>query len=200
MRLAVASWPLRAQIALWRHGWALPLSVLLLAVAGGLYWSVALPAQASAAGDLAERLRLARAAGQKREAVPGGESQQVAALQAALRAADTTELVRRMAVLAQAQNIALLQSEYQVQQHAAVDVVQLHIAQPVRASYPQLRRYIESVLREMPNASLDQVSARRENVGQEQLEVRLRWSLWVHKPPRPAPSAPMSTPVQGSRT
>jgi hypothetical protein len=34
----------------------------------------------------------------------------------------------------------------------------------------------------MPYASLDQIAARRENVAQAQLEVRLQWSFWSHQP------------------
>jgi hypothetical protein len=187
---AIGSWPLRAQVALWRHGWVLPLAVLLLAAAAALHWSVARPAQARTAESRAELQRALQSAGQKQEPVASTESQQVAALQAALASAgEPTELVRRMAALAEAEKIALLQSDYQVQQHASVDVVQLQVTQPVRASYPQLRRYVESVLRAVPNASLDQVSARRENVGQAQLETRLRWSIWIHKPARATPPA-----------
>lgn len=185
----LGGWTLRMQIALWRQGAALPLALLLLAAAAVLEWTVTQPAQQRAA-QVQDELRnalhrdAAQAASQPPAAPALTQRQQLAATQAVLRApsADATALVRRMAALAQAQQIPLQQSDYQVQPHPAAAVVQVQITQPLRASYPQLRRYIEAVLRAMPQASLDQVSARRENVGQAQLEVRLRWSIWLYIP------------------
>ena len=181
-------WRIQAQIMLWRHGWAWPAALLLALLAGSVHWLVLQPARAALAATQAELGREQSAARpQAAPAEPLSETQQLGALQAALRSSpEPAELVRRMAALAQAEQITLPQSEYQQQIHGATQVVQVHVTQPVRASYPQLRRYIEAVLRTIPNASLDQVAARRDNVGQSQLEVRLRWSLWI----KPASTAP----------
>jgi hypothetical protein len=139
------------------------------------------PLHATLAATQAELAREQSATATQRDQVePMSEAQELAALQALLRASpEAPELVRRMSALAQAERISLQQGDYQQQMHSTTRLVQVHVTQPVRASYPQLRRYVESVLRTMPNASLDQVAARRENVGQAQLEVRLRWSFWT---------------------
>lgn len=57
--------------------------------------------------------------------------------------------------------------------------IRLHL--PLRASYPQLRRFLESVLLELPNASLDQLSIKRGSVGEMQLDVAVRLSLWLRR-------------------
>ena len=186
MRSSLATMRTTIEIALWRHGWAWPLGVIAALSAVAAYLLVLQPglqSQQAAQAELArEQTQLGSPKGP--EAQPQDSQERLQALQAVLRpSADTGELVRKMAVLAQAEQINLAQGEYQQQLNAATGVIRVQISQPVRASYPQLRRYIEAVLLAMPNASLDQVVARRDNVGQAQVEARLKWSLWIYKAP-----------------
>lgn len=175
------SWRARLEIALWRHGWLWPVVFLLAAATAAGNWLVLQPGRTALAATHAD-LALARAALPRKLADPAplSEQRQLTALQHALRhSPEPAQLVREMAALAQAEQIVFAQGEYQQQVHATTQVTQVLVTQPIRAAYPQLRRYIESVLRTIPNASLDQMAVRRENVGQSQLEVRLRWSFWT---------------------
>ena len=178
------------EIALWRHGCLWVLGTILAAAAISAYVAALRPSQRTLA-SLDIELRNAQ---QGRAAdpispqlpAPQSEQQRLQTLQAMLRQSpDAAELVRKMVELAQVEQIQLVQSDYQRQFHKPIQVSQVQITQPVRATYPQLRRYIESVLRAVPNASLDQIAARRDHVGQVQVEARLRWSLWIQSaPPR----------------
>jgi Trp operon repressor len=184
-----------AEIALWRHGWAWPLAGVLGLSAVIGYLMVLQPSR-----QMHETTKLELAQEMKRPAAPAGATQSSHSLDGqqrlqALRAAlsppsETHKLVRRMVALAQAEQINVAQSEYQQQVNAGIGVTRVQISQPVRASYPQLRRYIEAVLQSMPNASLDQVVARRDNVGQTHVEARLKWSLWTSAAPAPASGTP----------
>jgi hypothetical protein len=179
----VVAWRVRLQITLWRHGWAWPSAFVLALLAVALEVAVSQPARAALAATQAELARASSAGDARRATEPASELEQVAGLRTALRgSAEPAELVQRMAALADAEQIALPRGEYQQQVHRATEVTQVQVSQSLRASYPQLRRYVEAVLRAIPNASLDQVSARRDNVGQSQLDVRLRWSLWTQRP------------------
>lgn len=181
---SMSGWRAALQIHLWRHGWSVPLALAALALATAAYHGLLLPARGElvAARVELDQVALQRAAN-RAQTPPATEGQQLLALQAALQGpVDAAELIRRLGVLAREAQISLAQGEYQQQTHAATQLVQLQVSQPVKAAYPQLKGYIESVLRSMPNASLDQITARRENVGQAQLEVRLRWSFWIHAP------------------
>lgn len=173
----------RVEIALWRHGWAGLLAAVVALAALALHVGALVPTQAalqSAQADLAREQKLALALPAVTAAAPLSEQQQLAALQALLRQSpETGELVRKMAALAQAEQIVLAQSDYQQQYNSTTQLLQVQITQPVKAGYPQLRRYIEAVLRALPNASLDQITARRDNVGQAQVEARLKWSIWL---------------------
>lgn len=177
-----------SQVLLWRFGWACPLAAVALAAAVLFHVAAFVPARTAlveAGTELAQASLRRQAAAPV--VVPVTEEQQLRALQATLRQdVETTELIRRLGELARAEQIALAQGEYQQQLHPGTRLLQLQVTQPVKAAYPQLKRYIENVLRTMPNASLDQINARRDNVGQSQLEVRLRWSFWIHSPGAPA--------------
>lgn len=188
-RLSLRSTATEAQVLLWRFGWCWPLACVALALAAALHFGAFVPARAALADTKAELAQAAVRRTTEPPAVPAAsEEQQLQALQASLRGGpETTELIRRFGELARAEQIALAQGEYQQQFHPGTQLLQLQVTQPVKASYPQLKRYVESVLRTMPNVSLDQIAARRDNVAQSQLEVRLRWSVWIHAP-RPARS------------
>lgn len=174
-------WRTQLQILLWRHGWLWPALVLLVLATVAMNWFVVQPTRSALLATQSELARERAAAPDKataREPLP--EKQHLDVLQAMLRRSpEPAQLLQQMATIAQAQQINLPQGEYQQQLHPANRVIQVQVSQPVRASYPQLRSYIESVLRTIPNASLDHVAARRENVGQSQIEVRLRWSFWI---------------------
>lgn len=174
----------QAQVLAWRFGWSWLLAALAAVLALAVHLALLQPtrqALAEARDDLA--LAAARRERKAPEPAPANDAQQIAALKAALRGpTDPAAPVRRLGELARAEQITLSQGEYQQQLHAETGLLQLHVTQPVRASYPQLKRYVENVLRTQPNASLDQIAARRDNVGQAQLDVRLRWTFWVQPP------------------
>jgi hypothetical protein len=198
MTFNIGRWRTTVEIALWRQGWALPLAAACLVSAGLGYLTFVKPSR-----ELLVTAKFELGREQERLAVPAhvkpmdrdlNNPERLGALQATLRPyADAGELVRKMASLAQAQQINLSQSDYQLQGSSTIGVSRVQITQPVRASYPQLRRYIEHVLQAVPNASLDQVTIGRDNVTQSHVEARLKWSLWLHQPPIHAAEASASS-------
>lgn len=172
--MIVQRWRPRLEIWLWRHGWSWVLALLVALVTVGLQQGALKPARAALASAQDHARDRARAPVEIRPPQPS-----LAHLQEPLRTAPPApELARKMAALAQAHGVVASQADYQANAHPGLGLSQLQVTQPVRATYPQFRRYVEAVLREVPSASLDHVSARREHVGQGQLEVRLRWSFW----------------------
>jgi hypothetical protein len=174
----------QTQVLLWRFGWSWPLSALVLAGVAAVYIALLAPMRHELARTHAELAHASAGAGAlPAQPAAAPEQEQLGALRASLNApADAAELIRRLDRLARAERIALAQGEYRQQFHADTQLLQLQVTQPIKAGYSQLKRYMESVLRTMPYASLDQIAARRENVAQAQLEVRLQWSFWSHQP------------------
>lgn len=183
-RLAMANARARIEIALWRHGWALPLAFATALMAIGLHTLVLVPTQAATQLAQAELARASTRAAftpppTAQQSAHDQQRERLASFHGLLRQSPTTgRLVRDMDSLAQANDIVLARSDYQYQTHNAIGLVQVQITQPVKAGYPQLRRYVEAVLRTMPNVSLDQIAVHRDNIGQAQVEARLRWSVW----------------------
>lgn len=170
---------LRLEILLWRHGWVWPLVLVLgLAAAALGYQAQRLQAQAE---QLQASLRALPAMRGRTAGAPTGP--QAGLLPPELAAApDVPASVARMLALAQAAGLEVTQAEYLHGDIPELQLARTQVVQPVRASYPQLRRYLEAVLQELPHASLDQVAARRDTVAHGQLEVRLQWSLWRAAP------------------
>lgn len=179
MRASFASLRVWVEIALWRHGWVWPAATAMCLSALVIHLSL-LSSQLQQLRQLEMDLHIAlaeRTMSQNRSmTAPEPGTMDAAAVLSS--APPIEESIARMAQLAQAEGIALTQGEYRTQLIADGSLVRVQVSQPVRGTYPQLRRYIESVLRGSPHASLDQMEARRENVSQPLLEARLRWSLW----------------------
>lgn len=163
------------EIWLWRHGalWPLAAALLLTAAALELFVHEQLQKRLSATSHELQAVERESRNAPKTVIQP---REDVRAKLAASASAEAS--IARMIELAQAQGIVLAQADYQSRQLPAGAISQLQIMQPVRATYPQLRKYVEAVLRELPNASLESISARREGVGQPQLEAKLSWSVW----------------------
>lgn len=182
-RGSLSSWRAAIEILLWRYGWAWPLTLLTSAAALALYFGLLVPTRT--AGETA-RLELAQALSQRtseKTLPPSPDQERLHALHATLDVPnDAAGLLRTVNSLAEEAQIPLTNGEYQQQRHDSTGVEQVHVTQTVRTSYSQMRRYIETVLRTLPNASLDQIAVRRESVEQSQLEVRLRWSIWIYVP------------------
>lgn len=180
-------WRMAVQVMLWRHGWGWPLAAVLGGLAAVLYLGMIVPDRVELTNAL-ELLESEATASRRAAVVPleSTEQQRLDALQALLRSSPPVgDLVRTMVTVAQTERISLQQGDYQQQLHPATHAIQLQITHPVGSTYPQLRSYIETVLRSIPNASLDQIAVRRENVGQAQLQARLRWSIWTQAPVAP---------------
>lgn len=177
----------RLETWLWRHGFAWPVAAVLAAVALGLYLGVERAHQAGLA-DLRAAAAAQSSGKPQPEREPTSAADDLRELIASSAPAD--QVLARIAQIARAEGIVLPQGDYQQRVVQHTSFVQLQVVQPVRATYPQLRRYVEAVLRTVPNASLEQLAARRDNVGQPQLEARVRWSIWLPQAPkqeRPTP-------------
>ena len=93
--------------------------------------------------------------------------------------ADFSNVLRRIAEMAQYHGVGMSQSEYQSSTKGHGGLTRLQVTLPLRTSYPQLKQFIEQVLFEFPGVSLDELVLKRESVAQNQAEVRVKLSLWI---------------------
>jgi len=191
-RNLVAKTRLVLELALWRRGGMWALAALLLMVAGG----VALAARLAIGHDLMqlqqERLKLEKLLQASRQpvvsdpdadarsgAVPLTTEQKRAALDSVLASREeVSEQVRRIYKLATQQRVEIAKADFRSDADGeSLERVQMVI--PAKAAYPQLRRFLEAVLRDLPNASLDRLSFKRNQVGDTEIESRVYLSLWL---------------------
>jgi len=179
---------LAGQIWLWRHGWQWPVVAWLLASgAAALYYGAGqVAAEARAAAELEQRLAALPAPAAAAEA-PKAAASANATSRADLPADPLamhrpfSEEVRRLYALANREHVAILQADFVDSQsggdgHAALR--RLEISLPTQTTYPQLRRFVEAALLELPNASLDSLSFKRNQVSSPLVDVEMHWSLW----------------------
>jgi hypothetical protein len=63
-------------------------------------------------------------------------------------------------------------------EEAGLDLLRYQITLPVKGSYASIRGFLRRVLRDIPSLSLDGIAIQRQNVGDEAVEVQIRFSLY----------------------
>ena len=183
------------EISIWRQGWIWPVVALLAIIAGVAALSAHLDLQRDSAElrqdeQLLRDTRLAaeqqamkgRGANVEINARATSNSEKQAALMAVLGPRSlSAEQVQRLYEIAGQSQVAIAQADFQVSgQGNAIERLQIDI--PTKAGYPQLRRFLQAMLIALPNASLDKLSFKRNQVGDAQVEARVYLSLWFAAP------------------
>jgi Tfp pilus assembly protein PilO len=89
--------------------------------------------------------------------------------------------LERLHRLARRAGLELAQGEYRLERRSA-GLWAYRVTLPVRGSYPQLRDFLGTLLKDMPIASLDALRFERKKVVEAQLEAQLRVTLHVRPP------------------
>lgn len=83
--------------------------------------------------------------------------------------------------LAREARLELAQGEYRLEQRGA-GLWSYRVSLPLRGTYPQIREFVNAVLKAMPIASVDALRFERKKVGEALLEAQVR--LTLHFQPR----------------
>lgn len=78
--------------------------------------------------------------------------------------------------------IAAPRAEYRSVEPAGVPLVLHEVSIPVTGDYARIRTFAESVLNNVPVASLDQITFRRAAAGDAEVEANLRFTFYLSKP------------------
>jgi hypothetical protein len=85
--------------------------------------------------------------------------------------------VEKLWMTASAYQIDLPQGEYRLES-GGLGLVRYHITLPVRATYTQLRSFINFVLKEIPTASIDGLRFQRKNISETLLDAQIELTLY----------------------
>ena len=176
-----ASWPNRLSVEIWlhRHGWALPTSVLVLLLVVGVLFAQVMPALGKVE-QLRTQLQSAQAspvaAPPPPSAPPAEPGQSLRTLLSQVERSPAQ--VRRVASIARQHGISLPRGQYTSSRQTPSGIEHTDITFSFVAGYPESRAFIESVLRQLPNASVDRVSFERDQAQGTDAEITLRLTLW----------------------
>ncbi|MBG6223071.1 MULTISPECIES: hypothetical protein [unclassified Janthinobacterium] len=171
---------LRAQLLLRRLGAPACLAVALLAL-GAAAWVWAWQQRAMAAQLEARPLpQPSLAVATAAAAAPATASENMARFYAALgQQRHAEQQVKQLFDLAAKNGLVLAQGEYKSGYDKASRVTTWQVTLPLKGSYTAVWQFALQALRAMPFASLDELSFRREQIADTQLEARLRLTFYL---------------------
>ena len=166
-----------------RLGWTGRLGLVLLAAALVLHVVrvMALEREIDAlqteAGNLQQRLRSGQGLGSKPNET---SAEQLAAFYAYFPTSDAAPaLLGKIHAAAAANGIVLRSGEYKFDRQPDQKLARYSITLPVVGSYSQLRKFIATVLADVPAGAIDEIQMRRESIANTTLEARIRLSLYL---------------------
>ncbi len=81
--------------------------------------------------------------------------------------------------MAQRAGLQVMQAQYKYTCDSNQFTCSYKVQLPVKGTYGSIRRLLEHALAGMPNASLDEIQVKREDISSDELDVRLRFSFYV---------------------
>lgn len=92
---------------------------------------------------------------------------------------DLPQWMEKIFATAQSQGIELEQGEYKVTRDKQGGLVRFQMTFPVKGAYPQIRKYLTSLMADIPALSLQQVKFKRQKVGDAMVEANIDLVLYL---------------------
>lgn len=126
-------------------------------------------------GELQSRARQAQRAG---TAGPQTTAERLAAFYGFFPPLEALpEWLDKVYEVAAAQSLVLDKGEYALTRERDGRLLRYQLVLPVKAPYPKVRAFLESVLQEVPAAALESVTLQRESIAAAQVDAQLRFTL-----------------------
>jgi len=161
--------------------WPGMLGLALLIFAGAFYAFAVQPARGRLQALALERAQLATRLGSRgAEAARPTERSQLSNFYAFFPLTQAVpELLGEIARAAQRNGLTLDKGEYRLGQDKEFRLAQYQVTFPVRGTYAQVRGFVNAVLDAVPAAALDEITLKREAIGDQNLEARVRFTLYL---------------------
>ena len=92
---------------------------------------------------------------------------------------DLLQWMEKIFDTAQSQGIGLEQGEYKVTRNDEGGLVRFQMTFPVKGDYPRIRKYLTSLMADIPTLSLQQVQFKRQKVGDAMVEANIKLVLFL---------------------
>lgn len=165
-------------------GWPVTVALALLAANLAFYFSVSVPARdevkrlrASAEYVQAKKQRLARSRLATPPPTPASDLQRFNAFFPP--AQEASKWIATVYAAARGEKLVLERGDYKGLRDVGVPLVRYQMTLPVKGTYPQIRRFVAEILEEIPSASIDDISIKRDKIGSEAVDARIKISLYM---------------------
>lgn len=163
-------------------GWPGTLGVILLLLAGAVSLSVLQPKSTQLAAlkrdNLSLKTRIQQAA---RSGLPETANQDdISRFYDFFDGPGATHWLDELYAAAAAQDLILARGEYRMTADHSGKLARYQITLPVQGSYLQIRRFVAQALTDVPVASLDDISFKRETIATTQLEATIKLTLFLN--------------------
>ncbi len=163
-------------------GWPGVLGGVLLLLAGAVTLSVVQPKSAQLAqlqnDNLSLKTRIEQAA---RSGLPETANQDdLGRFYDFFDGPGATHWLDELYAAAAAQDLVLTRGEYRMTADRSGKLARYQITLPVQGSYLQIRRFVAQALTDVPVASLDDISFKRDSIAATQLEATIKLTLFLN--------------------
>jgi hypothetical protein len=161
------------------HFGRLPVFGVLLALAAAVLFVASSVPTAAENRALAVRAAQAEAAAGEARKAKSGAPEAVDFDRFFKRPERETDWLRKLHDLAAQQGIALNQASYATVAEADLGLVRYQVTLPVQATYPQVRRFVASLLNEIPVLALESVTFERKEPTAPVVDAQLKLTLFL---------------------
>jgi hypothetical protein len=164
-------------------GWPGVIGAGLLAACAAFYVSAIFPAQGKLSAIRLDVLALQDQAQRESQAPTAGQPAPGEALvrfyQSFPQDKDLPLWLEKIFASAQIRKIEIDRGEYKVSSDKEGGFVRFQMTFPVKGEYPRIRKYLSSLMSDIPTLSLQQVQFKREKVGDTMVEANIRMVLYL---------------------
>ncbi len=91
--------------------------------------------------------------------------------------------LKQLYLAAQANHLELMRGDYRILRKEHEQLFQYQMTLPLKGSYPNIRGFLNTVLSEFPGISLDNVAFERQKIGEADVQVSVRLTLYLRDGP-----------------
>ncbi|MBK5104033.1 MAG: hypothetical protein JJE42_07275 [Burkholderiales bacterium] len=161
-------------------GWPGTVGLGLLVAVGGFYVSTLAPQQLRIDELRQEHAHLRQLAKQSADDAPKGPAEKLAAFYAFFPPSkELPDLLQKVYGAAKRQSLVLEHGEYRALKDSVGGLTRYQFTLPLRGTYPQIRKFVDEALAEIPALSLDSIQFERRKIGDATVDAKLKMVVFL---------------------
>lgn len=161
-------------------GWSGALGLGLLVSVAGFHVSTLAPQQSQLEGLRQETMQLRNLAKTSASDAPQAPAEKLAAFHAFFPSSKSLpDMLDKIFSAAKRQSLVLEHGEYGVYKDSVGGLMRYQITLPVRGSYPQIRKFVDAALAEVPALALDSIQFERRKIGDATVDAKLKLVVFL---------------------